>query len=727
VKRFVGPIAAAFLHGSCIVLVGMLLVAAGQPIFTDDVWWHLAMGRSYLALGPWLDVDPMLHTAAGPAAPAAWMADIGLFGVEWLFGFQGLRLLHVLAVAAIMALAWLLLRRVSRSARYASFATGLLVVLAAYRLFQLRPDLASVLASLLLIRLLVVDPDPPSRRRVAAAVVLMALWANLHGAFLLGPLILGSAWAGLVLASFSSDVSRRAWAELQGRRARRLFTALVLGSLATLINPMGIAAHTLFFVAGGDTPDLAVVVDEWAPVSLFRLPDTVLPPTPAAWFVVWGLVLTMLALVIDVARRRRSSGASPAFDRGFDPALLAVGVVGLIGAVATVRLMWMGLLPLLTLGQLGSHRGLFEGRHASRLTAVGSSLALASLLAFHQIGDWRMISSAVHSAWYPRAFAATKYHAHAVWFMRDAGLEGRLFNDYWIGNFLGYWLAPQLQAFVNGSLNVPKDVMEARLSIMNRQGIAGGMGFEALLDRYDIDVFLGTRVPRMPHSVRAPVHTTTHLEGAEAWLLVFRSMDSAVFLRADERNQHNLDRIMSYYLAEGIPFDPLRGFDLARVIADAPEWAVAHGVRPVNYEEMIVASRNMDPMYRSRGRNALAAYFVTVGLYDKAVTLDRRTLKSQGGALPAARRLVWALLHLRRLEEAALASDTLESLAPPQDELSSWIIDAARRAPELDAHQLDTLVTTLPVFTRVQGARVLSGFREPDVRSSPWRGARPIR
>ena len=41
----------------------LLLVSAGQPLFTEDTWWHLAMGEAYRANGPWLAADPTLHTA----------------------------------------------------------------------------------------------------------------------------------------------------------------------------------------------------------------------------------------------------------------------------------------------------------------------------------------------------------------------------------------------------------------------------------------------------------------------------------------------------------------------------------------------------------------------------------------------------------------------------------------------------------------------------------------
>ncbi|MFT5695478.1 MAG: hypothetical protein ACI9QQ_001456, partial [Myxococcota bacterium] len=128
--------------------MALTLIAVGQPIFTEDTWWHLSMGRAYASVGPWLSADPNLFTAIGPPAPAAWLASLSLHGIQSLFGFYGLRVAHVAVVASIVLLAWSTLYRTSRSASYASIATAAFTALAAYRLFQLRPELVSVLATL---------------------------------------------------------------------------------------------------------------------------------------------------------------------------------------------------------------------------------------------------------------------------------------------------------------------------------------------------------------------------------------------------------------------------------------------------------------------------------------------------------------------------------------------------------------------------------------------------
>jgi hypothetical protein len=108
-----------------------LLATAAQPLQTDDAWWHLALGRAYAGSGPWLASDPLLHMAEGPPAPAAWLADVGLFTLGEAGGFQLLRAAHALLVAGILAIAWSLLRRASGSPAAASLGAGAFVALSA--------------------------------------------------------------------------------------------------------------------------------------------------------------------------------------------------------------------------------------------------------------------------------------------------------------------------------------------------------------------------------------------------------------------------------------------------------------------------------------------------------------------------------------------------------------------------------------------------------------------
>ncbi len=701
-----------------------MLVSAGQPLFTEDTWWHLSMGERYAAEGPWLSADPLLHTATGPPAPAAWLTALGLHGVERLAGIQGLRCLHALLVLGILLLAWRALRRASGSTAFASLATAAFAALSAYRLFQLRPHLFTIGGALLLVWLLVGTGRVPSWRRVAAAVLGMLLWANLHGAFVLGPILLAAGVAGLALAALLEPGRR----PLHLARAKRIAIALVLGLVATLANPQGMGPHRLYFAAGTDTPALEVVRDEWLAVPLFSLPTPNLPPSPLSWALVWALLVLVPAAVVltlRAQRRKASTASSPA--PTLDPALVAIAAVSLVGALSAVRLLWMEIFPLMVLGQCLQPRltgapGDATGTTKPRTGAAWTLAAVALLLlpGFVALGDWPMISRAVRAGWYARPYPTTKYDAFAVWFLRDAGLTGRLFNDYTSGNFLGYWLAPGLRVFVNGSLNVPKEVLDAHGAILRREGLRPGESFEQLLDRYGIDVFFGTGLPQLSLPGRPLFSTTAYLEGRDGWILVFRNVRSAVYLRDDERNRPNLERVADYYAREGVPFDAKRGLDPARVIREDPEWAVLHGVVPRDFRSVQNAAHSFDPTRRGPAQERLAALYAALGLYDSSIAEDRRLLSSNPASLTAARRLVWSLLRLHRYAEAARAAAGQTKLAAADDPLSRLIATTAQEAAGLAeagrGEEAATRVARLPVFTLPQAQYLLAGYHEAEPR-----------
>jgi hypothetical protein len=702
--RLLPALPAALTHLAFAVLAALLLVAAGQPLFTDDAWWHLALGRAYAEQGPWLAEDPLLFTAERPPAPAAWLSDLALYGVWYTGGFLGLRITHVATLAGILLLAWSVLRRGTGSPMMASLGTGVFVVLGAYRLFQLRPELFTIAATLALYRLLLEGGDPPSRRRIAAAVVLLAVWANAHGAFLLGPVLLAAALAGLLI---QVPLRGTGLSESERIRAARLATALVAGLLATLANPAGISQLLPYFTAGVDTPALARVVDDWARFRPLALPVSDLPPTPLAWVLIWVLaVLTPVAALRCVRSWRRGAGgeAGP----GVDPALLGIAGASLLALLVAVRLSWLALFPMLLVAaaQRATPRSVLGTPR--RAGALAASLLVPGFL---WAGDWPLISGALQS-WpqYLQPYGTRKYHGHAVRMLEETGLQGNLVTDYELGGFIGFWLAPGLRTFVNGTLNYPGPVHDAYTAIRARRGSLPGEGFLELLDRYEVDVFLGTRLPQVRVANRPWHYTTSHLEGAPGWIPVFRNLDSAVYLRANPRNRANLERVIHYYGERGVPFDAELGFSAAEVIR-SPAWAARHGLVPIDFAALDAAARDWNPAVRRTDLDRLADTYAALGLYEHAARLDRRTLASAPGDIRARRRLVWSLLRLQSTDEALAQAEILAG-APPDAWLAHAIVEAVRRHAVLrDAGEAAALVATLPFLAPAEAdalkARVL--------------------
>lgn len=703
-------------HAAFGAMAVLLLLAAGQPLLTDDTWLHLALGKAYAAEGPWLSADPLLAQALGPPAPTAWLFDVGLFGVERWAGFTGLRAVHVAGVAAILALAWSLLRRASGSRLFASLASGLFIALSAYRLIQLRPHLLTMLAALGLYWLLLEGTSPPSRKRIAGAVLLFAIWANVHAAFLLGPLLVGTAFAGGLIAMLWGDAETR---ERSRGRAIGLAAAGGLGGMATFLNPGGIQPHLAWFVAGRETPELARVGDEWSAVDLFVFPLPGLPPSPLAWLVFWGLILAGLALTVHAVRRARRLPNGNEAQASVDPALLFVALLSLALPLIAVRFLWLGIFPLLLLAH--ALRPWLRARTQKKWGPwIGAGASLLLLPALLNWGTGSLILATLPGTWagYAEPYRAGKYHADLIWMLDDARLQGTAFTDYHMAGFAGYWLAPDVRTLVNGTLNVSQDVIAANLPLRQRRGQREGETYTELLDRHGVDLFLGIRLPRAADSTRPWFYTTTHLERTPGWIPIFRNLTGAIYLRANAKNQPNLDRVVEYYAEQEVPFDPAVGFDAEQVIRKNRTWAILHGLIPRHFGAIAKAAYGSDPTTKVQGRGTLAAIYAALGLYERAIGIDFKRLEKDPDVIAVRRRVVWCLLRLGRVTEALEFAEPLGE-TPAADLLSHRIHDVAHEVIDASEETRAGLIARLPVLSYAEASALAGGLAIPAPRTPP--------
>ncbi len=722
--RTLGPSVLIHAIAAGLGLATLLLVA--QPIFANDTWIHLALGRAFAASGPWLEVDPHLFTAPGPPSPSSWLGAVALYGIQAQLGFTALRIFHGLLVGGILACAWMTLYRISDSRWVASAGLVVFVLLSTYRLVQLRPELFSIAATILVVLLLVGHRRPPSKGEVAFAVALGLVWANTHAAFLLGPLLILAAGASLQLFGL---VAIREGDSRDRVRGNRLVVAGALVAVATVLNPQGWSAHWAYFAAGGETLSLGAVSDEWRPTNLFALPRPRLPPTWGGWIACW---LSLVGLVFAGHRCfREARAATPPDQRKVDPAMLAIAAAGLAAAIFASRFLWLGLFALAVGGALSAHAGRPRStRFRWGLQGV-LAISLVGLSGLHfQAGDWPLVSRSLRADLdhYRAPYYAGRFNAHAIWFLADSGVEGRIFNPYTLGGFMSFWLHPRLEMSSSGTLNVRREAMETNLAIAARVSQRPDEDYAALLDRQGIDLFLGTGLPIEAIPARRAPSTVHHLEGEAGWLLVFRSFRSAVYLRLNARNRANLERVADYYARHGVPFDRARGFDVERAIAEAPEWAHAHGLVPVDFEALLriarvqraastsvdssarpVASAELDALRR------LALVLATLGLYERALEVDRLVERApRGGTFGLVQRSVWSLLRLRRDAEALRW--TRRAVATwGRESLGGWPrrVEAVTAASE---RERPSAMALLPLFHSTAAPRVQAGMSAPPAR-----------
>lgn len=289
----------------------LLVVSLLSPIRPFDYFWALAQGRAILQLGRIPTENLFLYTLPvdAPFYNQPWLAELLLFGVERLSGSAGnvvlLGFLTALSVIVLMDTAL----RAGAAPRQVAFA-ALLVVPFIAQSSAVRTQMFALPCFALVLRYALLQSQPARPRALLWVLVVSALWANLHGTFVLAPFILGVR----ALQSFRSP--RAALGEL----------SLVV--LATCINPRGPAVYAYVTRLGsamgvGGRTD----VTEWQALPL-------LEPT--------GLAFLLIAL----------GGAALAFVyKGRVPAagLLVVALLTVATLVSKRFLAWWALSVLATL------------------------------------------------------------------------------------------------------------------------------------------------------------------------------------------------------------------------------------------------------------------------------------------------------------------------------------------------------------------------------------------
>ena len=196
------------------------LIAAMSSV---DLTYHLRAGAQILAGDGIPAVDTWTFTAAGlPWFDQQWGAQVVLSAAYQMAGWTGLVILRAGLVALIFGCLFEIGRRHGLGLRLAAWLALAAFVVSAPAL-ALRPQLGGM--ALFAVTLLLVTDRRAHPARLWVIPVLVAVWANVHGSFFLGPLVLVLAWL--------ADVHDRI------ERPHRTLLIAVVSGLAACLTPFG--------------------------------------------------------------------------------------------------------------------------------------------------------------------------------------------------------------------------------------------------------------------------------------------------------------------------------------------------------------------------------------------------------------------------------------------------------------------------------------------------------
>ncbi|MFB6264149.1 MAG: hypothetical protein ABEL76_11070 [Bradymonadaceae bacterium] len=351
------------------LLLPPVLAAIGfglLPLRSWDYWWHLAIGRLVDHWGAVPAANHFLYTlpADTPSYVQPWLAQLLLYGLHELWNVHaGLLARNVAAATAFAGLTWAAVRR-SRSVPAGSLC-ALAGLVFALRLMEVRPRL---FAWPIFLGLLGIGYGVRSRGWhpgwTLAFPAGTALWANLHGSFLLGPAAGGAFVAASVVDSHRGEGDGR-WPWWGGAFAASL--------AAPLANPRGPELYGYVYSLATDDY-VRTTVTEWLPTMPTR------PPVVGPLF--YATVLAAAALLW-----RRRTDADPA------DVFLLTGTA-LLAALQVRGLLWWGLTLPVAVSPYA--RGLLEagddepGPLARRLHTAAAGGLLLFGLAVQPMFQWRV-------------------------------------------------------------------------------------------------------------------------------------------------------------------------------------------------------------------------------------------------------------------------------------------------------------------------------------------------
>ncbi len=426
-----------FTFDRLIVTLLFLAIALGAFLMPaqNDTWWQLRAGQQMWATGHVLLRDSFSHTMSGAFWPNhEWLSQVLFYGI---YAAGGLPLLTMVAAAAVTA-AWLLAWQLTPGSTRSRFLLTSLGLVSSSTIWSPRPQVLSLLLLALTLRLI-------TRRQYGWLPLVFLLWANLHGAVVMGMLVLAAA----LIATLLED----------GRHVRGLALACAGSFVATLATPLGVTFWTEIPRSLARIRQLGI--EEWASP---RLANPFLIPF---WLIAAALPALLAArgreLFRDAASRRRGrlevcAGAL---------ALLPLAITSERNVPPFLLLAVPAMASLIALRPIAVRS---TGLATQRPRLNGAIAAVAGVLVLGAV-TFAYSTPIDHLRWAPLpegSLAAVR------------GCRGNLYNRYDEGGYL-IWFAPGQKVFLDGRQDpYPVALIQAQV----RAETTGD--FEDLFRRYDI-------------------------------------------------------------------------------------------------------------------------------------------------------------------------------------------------------------------------------------------------
>ncbi len=481
-----------------IFLAGLVAIAA-RNVTDPDFGWHLRTGELIATTHAVPHVDSFSFTAAGqPRVTHEWLSDLLIYALYQLGGIGALVLFFALAAAAALTLVY---ARCEGKPFLAAFVT-LAAAFVAAPFWGTRPQTISLLLASLFLYILDGFRKDRSRRRLVWLVPLTLLWANMHGSFVVGPILVGVYLAG--------DIAERVLHGGTGRSVDANGTAWLAGVLVAClaviaVNPYGLELYVYPFQTVA-SPTIQTLIQEWQP------PDF---SSSAIWPFLAFLLLTVAATALTWRRI------------GLVQAILLVGLtVASLRAARQISLWALVAAPVLAASATELVRRTRWGRRPAAARPLASRAAhvlnwalflVVALAVVIRIGAVVVEQPQAEREYFP---------VKAVDYLGTQGNSGPIFNSYNWGGYLIWRMYPRERVFIDGRSDlygltddtIVKEYLRAYL---------GSANWREPLERYAIQTVL----------VEPDAPLATVLASEPGWAITYRDSQAVVIQQTGNKQR----------------------------------------------------------------------------------------------------------------------------------------------------------------------------------------------
>ena len=232
-----------------IAVFGVLVFTSLSVKLLNDagIGWHIRTGQLIAATHSIPRVDPFSSQIQKPWIAWEWMYDVLVGELESSAGLNGVVWFSAVVIAGTFALVFRLL--LFRGADlFVALILTLLAIAASMIHFLARPHVLSWLLAVVWFWILDSTESAPHKRarQLWLLPLLMLIWVNVHGGFLLGFVLLAIYWMGVLCAWLRGKESRieESFEKIAAGKRVRLLTLIGLASaIASLVNPYGWKLH----------------------------------------------------------------------------------------------------------------------------------------------------------------------------------------------------------------------------------------------------------------------------------------------------------------------------------------------------------------------------------------------------------------------------------------------------------------------------------------------------